>query len=95
MGKPSRRDEFPLHLVVALQPFDKWAVSFLGPINPPAQHSGTRDIITTTDYLTRWLEAAPTQDFNMQHSPFLFENRNTGFDFPRSLTSDQGKHLIN
>lgn len=36
VGKPSRRDELPLHLVRALQPFDKWAVYFIGPISRPA-----------------------------------------------------------
>lgn len=40
-GKLYRRDEMPLHPVVELQPFYKWAV---GPINPPARHSGARPI---------------------------------------------------
>jgi hypothetical protein len=52
VGKPSRRDELPLHPVRALQAFKKWVVDFIGPINPSARHSKARYIITTTDYLT-------------------------------------------
>jgi hypothetical protein len=34
VGKPSCRDELPLHPVRALQAFEKWVVDFIGPINP-------------------------------------------------------------
>ena len=50
-GKPSRRDEMPLVPQVTLQAFDKWAIDFVGPINPPAKKYGARYIITATDYL--------------------------------------------
>ena len=47
---------------MTLQPFDKWAVDFVGPINPPSKYTGTRYIITATDYLTWWAEVAPVVD---------------------------------
>jgi hypothetical protein len=38
VGKPSRKDEFPLHHVRALQAFEKWVVDFIGTINMPTKH---------------------------------------------------------
>lgn len=56
-GRPSRMDELPLNLQVSLQHFDKWAIYFLGPIQPLGKKMGPRYIITGTKYLTRWVEA--------------------------------------
>lgn len=52
VGKPSRRDEMHLVSQVTLQEFDKWAIDFIGPINPLEKKSRQRYIITTIDYLT-------------------------------------------
>ena len=54
----------PLVPQVILQEFDKWAIDFVGPINPPAKKSGARYIITAIDYLTRWAEAQPVKDYS-------------------------------
>ena len=54
MGKSSRRDEMLLVPQITLQPFDKWAMDFVGPINPLGKRNGARYIITATNYLTRW-----------------------------------------
>jgi hypothetical protein len=45
--------KMPLRPQVTLQVFKKWAIYFVGPINPLAKRSGARYSITMTEYLTR------------------------------------------
>ena len=96
IGKPSRRDELLLVPQVTLQPFDKWVMEFVGPINPPGKTTGVWYIITGTEYLTRWEEFAPTVDCTTETAAkFIFKNIVTRFGCPRILISDQGSHFIN
>ena len=75
VDKPLRRDDMPLVPQVTLQPFDKWAVDFVGPINTPGKRTGARYIITATDYLTRWVEVAPFVNCTAATAVrFIFEN---------------------
>jgi hypothetical protein len=60
--KPSIRDEVPLAPHLKLQAFDKWAIDFVGPINPPGKRTGAHYIITVTEYLTRWAKASTVKD---------------------------------
>jgi hypothetical protein len=96
VGKPNRRDEMPLRPHVTLQAFDKWAIDFVGPINPPTKRIGASYIIPTTKYLTRWVEATPMKDCSAKTTThFLFEQVITRFGCPRVLMSDQYTHFIN
>ena len=87
-----------MHLVsqVTLQDFDKWAIDFVGPINPPAKKSGARYIITATDYLTRWAEAQPVKNCSTATAvQFIFDHILSRFGCPPILMSDQGSHFLN
>ena len=65
----------PLNPQVTSQAFDKWAIDFVGPINPLGKRTGARYIITMTDYLTRWAEAKPVKDYSSETTvQFIFEN---------------------
>ena len=86
----------PLVPRVTLQAFDKWAIDFVGPINPPTKKSGARYIITATDYLTRWAKAQPIKDCSATiAAKFIFEYILSRFGCPRILMSDQGSHFLN
>ena len=75
VGKPSWRDETQLVLYVTLQPFDKWAIDFVGPINLLGKCTSACYIITATNYLTQWVEAAPVIDCTAAMAArFIFEN---------------------
>ena len=96
IGIPTRRDEMPLNPEVTLQAFDKWAIDFVGPINPPRKRTGSRYIITVTNYLTRWVEAKPVKDCSATTIvQFIFENIITRFGCPRIMMSDKGTHFLN
>ena len=86
----------PLKPLVTLQAFDKWAIDFVGPINPLGKQTGARYIITAIDYLSRWVKAALVKDCSATTIvQFIFENILTKFGCPRILMSDQGKHFLN
>ena len=54
MGRPVPSDEMPLQPQVLIEPFEKWALNFIGPINPPSK--GKRYILVCTNYVTKWVE---------------------------------------
>jgi hypothetical protein len=65
----------PLRPKVTLQLLDIWAIDFVGPINPTTKSTGARYIITVTEYLTRWAEAAPVKYCSAETTThFLFND---------------------
>jgi hypothetical protein len=96
VGKPSIRDEIPLSPYLTLQAFEKWAIDFMGPINPPGKCTGARYIIIATEYLTRWAEAREVKDCSENTAArFIFDDIIIRFGCPKILMSDQGTHFIN
>ncbi|CAF1516412.1 unnamed protein product [Adineta steineri] len=89
MGKPVARDEMPLQPQVLIEPFEKWALDFVGPIDPPSQ--GKMYILVCTDYVTKWFEEKTLARATEQSIVnFLFEYIFTRFGVPREIVTDQG-----
>eukprot|EP00253_Pinus_taeda_P025684 PITA_25684 len=85
----------PSNPQMTLQPFEKWVINFIGPIQPQGK-TGARYIITVTEYLTRWIEAQPVKDCTtVTAAKFLFEHVLTQFGCPRILMCDRGTHFLN
>jgi hypothetical protein len=81
---------------MTLQAFEKWAIDFMGPINPPGKRTGERYIITATEYLTRWAKARKFKECSATTTAcFIFDDTITMFGYPKLHMSDQGTHFIN
>eukprot|EP00253_Pinus_taeda_P017045 PITA_17045 len=89
MGQPNHRDEIPLNPQVTLEPFEKWELDFVGPINRPSNQRVY--ILLCTDYMTKWVEAKALIKANEEAVlTFLFEEIFVRFGLPRELVTDGG-----
>ena len=92
MGKPTPRDEMPLQPQVTFEPFEKWSLDFIRPIDP---HSKKKQyIIVCINYLAKWDETkaikAATEKKVVE---FLRENIFYKFVYPRELVTHQGSQF--
>jgi len=89
VGKPTLSNEIPLQPQVLIKPFEKWALDFIGPINPPSKQR--KNILVCTDYVTKWVEAKALFSAT-EHAvvSFLYEDIFTCFGVPREIVIDQG-----
>ena len=79
----------PLQPQVLIEPFEKWALDFIGPINPPSKQK--KYILVCTDYVTKWVEAKAlfsATEYSVVN--FLYEDIFTRFGVPREIVIDQG-----
>jgi hypothetical protein len=89
MGQPNHRDEMPLQPQVVLEPFERWAMDFIGPINPPSNKKVY--ILVCTDYMTKWVEVkALIRASEESVLAFLFEDIFVRFGVSRELITDGG-----
>ena len=89
MGKPGKAYEMPLQPQIVLEPFEKWAIDFVGPFNPPSHQKSY--ILVCTDYVTKWVEArAVTRATEQVVSDFIFEEIFAQYGTPREILSDGG-----
>eukprot|EP00253_Pinus_taeda_P008533 PITA_08533 len=87
MGQPNHRDEMPLNPQVILEPFERWALDFISPINPPSNQRVY--ILVCTDYMTKWVEAKTLIRANEESIlTFLFEEIFVRFGLPRELVTN-------
>jgi transposase InsO family protein len=82
-----------LQLQVLVRPFEKWALDFVGPINPPSK--GRKYILVYTDYVMIWVEEkALFIEKERSVVVFLFEDIITRLRVPREIVTDQGTQFI-
>ena len=55
MRCPGQSDEMPLNLQLVIEPFECWALDFIGPINPSSNQKTY--ILVATEYVTKRVEA--------------------------------------
>eukprot|EP00253_Pinus_taeda_P028738 PITA_28738 len=85
-GKPGQADETPLRPQLVIEPFERWALDFVGPINPPSDQRTY--ILVATDYVTKWVEVESlpkaTEDSVIQFLFHLFVR----YGLPREVITD-------
>jgi hypothetical protein len=65
--------EIPLRAQVMKEPFEKWALDFVGPISPMSHKN--KNILVFTDYVTKWLEEkALFRNTEKSIVEFIYEN---------------------
>ena len=76
--------------------FETWEIDFVGPFPKQGKRTRVRYIITTVEYVTKWVEAEPVPSCTKEVvEKFIYENIITRFGCPLTLISNQGSHFIN
>jgi hypothetical protein len=76
-----------------LEPFDKWGMEFIGPIDPPSGKK--RNILICTNYLTKWAEVKAMKDAIEQNVVAFFQECIfSRFGCPREIVTYQGTWFI-
>ena len=79
----------PLQPQVMIEPFEKWAFDFVGPISPMSCKK--KYILVCTDYVTKWVEAkALFRATKKSVVEVIYEDIFTRFGEPREIFTDQG-----
>ena len=77
---------------MTFEPFDKWGMDFIGPIDPPSKQK--QYIIVCTYYLTKWADTKAIKEATENKVvEFLRENVFYKFGYPRELVTDQGSQF--
>ena len=88
MGRPTSFDQMPLQPQVMIEPFEKRALDFVGPISP--MYRLKKYILVCTDYVTKWVEdKALFRATEKSVVEFIYQEIFTGFGVPREIVTDQ------
>eukprot|EP00253_Pinus_taeda_P013007 PITA_13007 len=90
--RPGQADEMPLRPQLVIEPFERWALDFVEPINPSSNQRTY--ILVAKDYVTKWVEAESlpkaTEDSVIQFLFHLFVR----YGLPRELITDGGPQFV-
>ena len=93
MVQRNRLDEMPLQPQLVVEPFDRWALDFVGPINPPSKKKFY--ILVCTGYMEEWVEAvALVKDNEQAIIDFLYGEIFTHFGVPKEIVIDGGPQFV-
>ena len=82
-----RPDQMPLQPQVMIEPFEKWALDFVGPIPPMSQKR--KYILVCTEYVIKWVEAkALFRAIEKSVVEFIYEEIFTRFGVPRGIVTN-------
>lgn len=91
-GRPGLADEMPLRPQLVIEPFERWALDFVEPINPPSNQ--ITYIFVATEYVTKWVEAEAlpraTEDSAIQFLLHLFVH----YGIPSGVITDGGPQFV-
>jgi hypothetical protein len=89
IGKATSADKIPLRAQVMIEPFEKWALDFVGPISPMSHKKNY--ILVCMDYVTKWVEEESlfrdTEKFVFE---VIYEDIFTRFGVAREIVTDKG-----
>ena len=93
MDQHVQANEIPLCLQAMIEPFEKWAIDFVGPINPLSLNKNHN--LVCTNFVTKWVEAKVVS-FAIEKNvvEFLFNEIFTRFGVPREIFSNNGSQVI-
>ena len=75
--------------ILAFDVFEKWGIDAMGPL--PNTGKGKSYILTSVDYLSRWVEARAVKQITAKDvAKFVYEDICCKFGVPLELLSDQG-----
>ena len=61
LGRHLKQNEMSLTSINPSLTFEIWAIDFVGPFPKPSHRIGTKYIITSVEYVTKWEEVKPVE----------------------------------